>query len=278
MLKVFRVEVPVPNDVLLVSTDYTTFTPRKVHERRGDSALLAELIVEGPFEKYIVLVESQTDPDDDAEYRWPYYAAYLHDLHKCPVVPLVLTSRTRTARWARNPMEIGLPELPCMRVYATVLGPDNMPEISDRSVAGEDPFFAILAALTNRRSKRIRAILETLAEALTEVDEDTATMLSEFTEAGLGKHTLPWNIWRTLMASTAYPYASALRVQSHAEGMAEGRAEGKAESVIEVLGERGILVGPADRKRILGCTDVKTLQDWLRRALRVSAVSELFAR
>jgi len=180
MLKVFRVEVPVPNDVLLVSTDYTTFTPRKVHERRGDSALLAELIVEGPFEKYIVLVESQTDPDDDAEYRWPYYAAYLHDLHKCPVVPLVLTSRTRTARWARNPMEIGLPELPCMRVYATVLGPDNMPEISDRSVAGEDPFFAIL-------------------------------------------------------------------------------------------------VGPADRKRILGCTDVKTLQDWLRRALRVPAVSELFA-
>ena len=277
MLKVFQVEVPVPNDVLLVSTDYTTLTPREVHERRGDSALLVELIVEGPYQKYIVLVVSQTDPDGDAEYRWPYYAAYLHDLHKCPVVLLVVTSKKRTARWARQPMEIGLPNLPCMRVYATVLGPDNMPEITDLRIAREDPFFAILVALTNRRSKRIRVILETLAEALTELDEDTANMLSEFTEAGLGKHTLPWNIWRTLMASTAYPYASALRIQSHAEGRAEGRAEGKAESVIEVLGERGILVDPADLERILACTDAKTLQDWLRRALRVSAVSELFA-
>jgi hypothetical protein len=164
-----------------------------------------------------------------------------------------------------------------MRVYATVLGPDNVPEITDLSVAREDPFFAILAALTNRRSKRIRAILETLAEALTEFDEDTANMLSEFTEAGLRKHSLPWNIGRKLTASTAYPYASALRNQSHAEGMAEGKATGKAGSVIEVLDERGILVDPADRKRILGCTDAKTLQDWLRLALRVSAASEFFA-
>ncbi|HUN38362.1 MAG TPA: hypothetical protein VMU95_40750 [Trebonia sp.] len=122
-------------------------------------------------------------------------------------------------------------------------------------------------------SNQVRGTLETLAEALTELDEDTANVLSEFTEAGLGKDTLPWNIWRNLMASTAYPYASALRLQSHAEGMAEG----KAEAVIEVLGERGIPVGPADRKRILACTDSKTLQDWVRRALRISAVSELFA-
>jgi hypothetical protein len=71
------------------------------------------------------------------------------------------------------------------------------------------------------------------------------------------------------MATTAYPYASQLRVQSGAKG--------RAQSIIDVLEERAIAMDDTDRLRILSCTDATTLRSWLARALHVSKVSELFA-
>jgi hypothetical protein len=49
-------------------------------------------------------------------------------------------------------------------------------------------------------------------------------------------------------------------------GRAEGKAEGKAEGVLIFLAARGIPVSEAIRARILGCTDVATLDTWIRRA------------
>ena len=132
-----------------------------MHDRHGDSALLAELLVEGRDDQYVILVESHTDPDPDAEYRWPFYAAYLHDKYQCPVVLLVVTSKKKTARWARKP-------------------------IADPDIAEGDSGFGVFSAITHSRSHQIDVILETLAGALSTVDEETGSLLAEFTEAGLG--------------------------------------------------------------------------------------------
>jgi hypothetical protein len=51
------------------------------------------------------------------------------------------------------------------------------------------------------------------------------------------------------------------------EGEARGKAEGKAEDILAVLSARGITASDAVRERILGCTDVPTLDVWLRRAV-----------
>ncbi len=62
------------------------------------------------------------------------------------------------------------------------------------------------------------------------------------------------------------------------EGKAEGRAEGKAEAVLSVLEARGIAVNEDDRKRILGCSDLPTLERWLRRATTATSVRQIVAR
>jgi predicted transposase YdaD len=50
------------------------------------------------------------------------------------------------------------------------------------------------------------------------------------------------------------------------EGKAEGQAEGEAKSILAVLAARGIPVSDAVRARVLACTDIATLDLWVRRA------------
>ena len=83
------------------------------------------------------------------------------------------------------------------------------------------------------------------------------------------------------MVASVYPYPSQLRLQGREEGREEGRAEGEAagqaKSIVTILDDRGISMEDADRERILGCADPETLETWLHRSLRISAISELFA-
>jgi hypothetical protein len=58
-----------------------------------------------------------------------------------------------------------------------------------------------------------------------------------------------------------------------AAGEAEGMAKGKAEGIVAVLTARDIPVSAAVRARILGCTDVPTLDAWIRRAAVASTAA-----
>jgi hypothetical protein len=126
--------------------------------------------------------------------------------------------------------------------------------------------------MTQSRTQDFSVILEVLHTALSEIDKESAAVLSEFTEAGLGD-TPAREFWRKLMAVSVYPYPSQLRLQ----GRAEGEATGQAKSIVTILDDRGISMEDADRERILGCADLETLGTWLHRSLRISAISELFA-
>ena len=136
--------------------------------------------------------------------------------------------------------------------------------------------FAVFSAITHSRSHQIDVILETLAGALSTVDEETGSLLAEFTEAGLGD-TKGRSIWRKLMATSTYPFASELRSQGREEGRAEGVVEGRAQDIERLLDKRGIAMTPADRERISSCRDGKTLDTWLDRVLTISDITGLFA-
>src|ERR1700676_975584 len=118
---VLGVIVQEPTRVTALNNDLTTVEPL---ERRADSVLMAEWLVDDPDGRDILIIESQTDPDEARRRRWPYYIAYLQDKYDCPVVLLVVCSKKATARWARRPIEIGLPDLIVMIVHPVVLGPD----------------------------------------------------------------------------------------------------------------------------------------------------------
>jgi hypothetical protein len=61
-----------------------------------------------------------------------------------------------------------------------------------------------------------------------------------------------------------------------AEGEARGKARGKAEDILVVFEQRGIDVDERSRELIESCTDLDTLNGWLRRAFKVDKASDLF--
>jgi hypothetical protein len=282
---ILGIVVQEPQQVTVLSSDLTTVKPL---ERRADSVLMAEWLIDDPVGRYVLIIESQTDPDDNKLRRWPYYIAYLHDKYECPVVLLVVCNKESTATWARQPIVIGLPDLTCMLVHPVVLGPDNVPAVTDAAEAGGDLTFAVFSALTHGRSSEVSAILEALAGALRTIDEETALTLVEITEAGL-VGTAGQQKWRELMHKQLIPYVSEFRRQGieegravgieegRAEGRAQGEAVGRADAILQILDKRGIAVDDASRERIVSCADLDILGDWLDRSLTAARVSDLFA-
>ncbi len=61
------------------------------------------------------------------------------------------------------------------------------------------------------------------------------------------------------------------------EGAAEGRAEGKAEDLFAILAARRLTPTATQRRRIESCSDTAQLDRWIRRALRVEKITEVFA-
>ncbi|MGI5160750.1 hypothetical protein [Microbispora sp. CA-102843] len=72
--------------------------------------------------------------------------------------------------------------------------------------------------------------------------------------------------------------------EDHAEGWEEGRAEGEAkgravgeiEAILTVLDARGLDIPSEARERISRCSDLHLLEKWIRRAVTVTSVDELF--
>jgi hypothetical protein len=272
---VFNVLVPVPGpaDVTVLPTDLTETEPL---ERRPDSVLQVEFMVEEVTGRYIVVIESQTEPDEERRRRWPHYITHLHDKYGCPVVLAVVCSKRNTAKWARAPIEIGLPGLVCVTARLVVFGPDNVPAITDPEEAAGDLTLTVFSALTHSRGPKARGILEALATALTTIDAESAANLAEFTETGLSD-TAGLKIWRSLMATRAFPFVSQMRLQGREEGREEGRAQGLAVAIFKVLERRNLDVDDDSRARIESCGDADLLDAWLDRSFTVTTVRDLFA-
>jgi hypothetical protein len=266
--KVLHVPLPDSVKVEIMNVDLTELQPVP---RWVDT--LAKLHL--PDRTLVTAVESQTKPSTQKRRRWARYLAYLHDTHNCDVLLVVTCRDVATACWARQPHQTGLPDWPSLIVRPLVLGPDNVPPITELHQACEDVDFAVLSALVHSESPRADAILEVLAEALATIDTDQAATLVDFTEAGLGEGSAR-DIWRMLMATQTYPYISEIRAKGREEGRAEGLAAGEAKAILLVLESRGLVVGDEQRERIVSCTDITRLEHWLRRASIVSGVDELF--
>jgi predicted transposase YdaD len=64
--------------------------------------------------------------------------------------------------------------------------------------------------------------------------------------------------------------------QGVVQGMAEGRVAGEADAILRVLDARGLKVSAVQRKRIIGCTDLEQLQEWITRAVTAAKVADIF--
>ncbi len=261
---------PEPVAVSLLSTDLTETAPL---ERRVDTLLRFDTEDEG---SYLVAVEAQGRKEACKLASWAYYTSYLHAKYQLPTVLLVTCQDKSTALWASGPYSVGPAHWPMLTMRPLVLGPHNVPPITDVRAAAADIPLATFSAITYGKDANADAILKTLAAALQTIDRDDADIFSELTEQGLA-NSPALKTWRELMAVDTSFFRSERAMKLRAEGRVEGRAEGRAESILRVLEGRGVDVPASARERIMSCGDLETLDVWLSRSGTAAAIDDLFA-
>nr|WP_145485406.1 MULTISPECIES: hypothetical protein [Streptomyces] len=269
--RVLHVPFPEPREIVAMNVDLTEIEPV---ERRVDTLMRAETD-EGT---YLLVVESQGKVDDRKRGSWPYYLAYLYEKYRCEPVLIVVTQSSTTAKWASRPIRFGFRGWHSMTVRPLVLGPDNVPVITDEHWGEQDPSLSVFSAMTHGRGPQAPAILDSLAAILKTVDPDTASVYAQFVDSCLTDSQAK-QMWRDLMKTVQYFWRHPLAEQVREEGRVEGREEGREacrRMVFLLLQSRRIPVSGTARARIEDCTDLGQLEAWAERAVHAADADELF--
>ncbi|MFD4504341.1 hypothetical protein [Streptomyces sp. NPDC058457] len=266
--RVLGVPFPETREFAAMNVDLTEIEPV---ERRVDTLLRAETD-EGT---YLLVVESQGEVDGRKRGSWPYYLSYLYEKYRWEPVLIVITQSAATAKWAAQPIQLGLRGWESLTVRPLVLGPENVPVIADEREAVRDVPLAVLSAMTHGRGRNAAAILESLAAALKTIDRDSAAVFVQFVDSCLVDPQAK-QMWRDLMTAMQYFWRHPLAEQVREEGREEGRVQERAEMVLRVLEWRGIAVSDSVRKRVDACADLDQLEIWAQRAVHVTDAAELF--
>jgi hypothetical protein len=127
-----------------------TFTDLLPSEFRADLALhVLPSGAERPRRTF--LLEPQLGRDQKKRYTWPLYSAGARARDRCPVTSIVLALDAPTARWAAR--RIVLDPLGTHIFQPIVLGPDEIPRITDHAQARAMPELTLLSALVHCRTR-----------------------------------------------------------------------------------------------------------------------------
>ncbi len=231
---------------------------------------------------FALVVEVQLKQDLSKPWSWATYVANTYARLRCPVCLLVVAPRPGVARWARQRIEMG----PGSNVQPVVLGPAEVPPVTDVEEARGAPELALLSVMVHGRRRDSRLAARVAAAgiaAFAGLQEERRVLYSDVLEASLSRRAskelvsmrLEGYKWQGPTARKAFAEGEA---RGKAEGKAEGEARGRAEAVLEALEARGLEVTRADRARILACQDLDELRTWLRRAVTVDHVADVFGR
>ncbi|WP_236242857.1 hypothetical protein [Streptomyces sp. CC228A] len=267
--KVLGIDFPQPTSITVMPTDLTETKPV---ERRVDTLLRFETESAGAF---LVAVEAQGRKDLAKPGSWAYYCSYLHEKYGLPPLLLVICQDRATAEWAAEPFHFGHDAWTTFSLYPLVVGPHNMPVITDPAEAREDLVLATLSAITHAAHPEVAVILKALSTALRGMPEDLVNPVVEFTAQGLGNRPAS-HIWSKLVAVDLSFYKSPLSEEIREQGREQGEVQRGARDVLTVLEQRGLEVSAHVRERITSCEDPDELHNWLVRALTATTAEEIF--
>ncbi|MFD5982879.1 hypothetical protein [Streptomyces cyaneofuscatus] len=115
----------------------------------------------------------------------------LYAKFRYPPVLLIVCRDKGTAEWAAEPIRIGLEKHPSLAVFPLVLGPHNVPMITDAARAADDLPMAVFSAITHSHDHDIAAILDALAEALPGHGRRRRSGLRRIHRSGPGRYPGP---------------------------------------------------------------------------------------
>jgi hypothetical protein len=121
----------------------------------------------------VVAVEVQLEREDDKRWTWPVYLSALRREHRCPAALLVIAPSPLVASWAREAIALG----PGASMSPWVLGPTEIPVVTDRREAMERPALAVLSAIAHGSDgARGLDVVFTAMSAVDTLDEPRSTV------------------------------------------------------------------------------------------------------
>ena len=250
-----HVELPAYSEARVESADLTDLEPA---ERHAD---LVVLLVDGKPVLGVV-VEVQLSPDPKKRRSWPAYVVGLRARLDCPACVLVITVTEAMARWSREPIELG----PGNVFRALVVGPASVPVIDDVAVAERDPELAVLSCIAHGNEAHAEVLGRAALLATLRLSDERQVLYSDLVFAALSEAARA--ALEDLMAGGTYEFQSDF-AKKH-------QARGEAKALLAVLEARGLRASDEARSRILACTDSAQLEAWIRKAVSVTSVDELF--
>ncbi|WP_244894019.1 hypothetical protein [Planobispora rosea] len=257
----------------LIRPENTTFNTRPSDDIEADLVLVL-----GPPQApaHAIIVEIQQDKSKDPRQLARYAAALWLQL-RCDVTVLVVCPDVKTAVHYAQPIDSGLTGY---RLQARVLGPDDIPVITDPQQAAAQPELATLAVMMHGR--RERKVVEAFTTALADLPGDHAPKYYEYAFSMAAPEVRI--LLEEIMTSTDWPVYSPFAREHYGRGVEEGKTVGKAEGraeeaarmVLVVLEARGLAVPDEIRARITACTDLAQLEAWASRAVTAPTVHDLF--
>src|SRR5690606_4865959 len=148
-----------------------------------------------------VVVEAQLRRDTRKRWSWPVYLTTLRARLRCPAVLLVVCPDARTAAWCASPIELSRGAT----MTPLVLGPREVPVVTDPARAGRCPELAVLSAMAHGLHPEREKIFVAMLEALRSVDAAHATRYHDLVFAALpavARHHLE------KLMTTTYEYQS----------------------------------------------------------------------
>jgi hypothetical protein len=263
-----QIAVPAFHRARLSAGDLTDVAPT---EYRADAVVTLD---GGSTTVLAVVVEVQLRVDARKRRSWPVYVATLHARLDCPVVLLVVCPHQAVADWSAAPVVIGPPGSVLTPV---VLGPHQVPVVTDLNAARRIPELAVLSALAHGARPDPTPVFEALLAALDVIDHDHADLYTDLIFAVLPAAAR--DCLEEFMTTTSHRYQSdfARRYfsQGEATGEARGEARGEAKAVLAILDARSVQVPDDIRANIAGCTDLDQLGVWIRRAATAEKIQDL---
>jgi hypothetical protein len=256
-----RLQVESPKLPNLVPTDYEA--DAVITLIRGNRAVLS------------LILEVQLQWDRHKVWVWPAYIGNLRRRRKCDVHLVVICFSERTAARCAWPIALGHPGFV---LHPVVIGPKDIPLVTEIDRARMQPALAVLSALAHPRDQDVLAVLP---DALLFSHLNREVYRSYYLLVTAAMPAASRRLLEERMKSAPYVSEFAAmheamgEAKGEARGEARGEAKGLAEAVLALLDERGIRLGDAARQRIADCRDKNQLLTWLRRAAWASTEEAL---
>lgn len=228
-------------------------------EYRADAVVTLN-VADNPV--FAVVVEVQLRVDARKRRTWPAYVATLYARLGCPVMLLIVCPDQAVAGWCAKPVVVTEPGLVLTPV---VLGPREVPVVTDVRVAREHPEMAVLSALVHGGRPDPSALFEALLAALDTIDHDHANLYTDLVFTVLPAAARVW--LEEFMTTATHQYQSDFARRYFSEG--------EAKALLAILDARNIPVPDDIRADLTACTDVAQLEAWIRRAATADKIEDV---